>query len=1070
MALQATKNQQLAITTIDRPVAVVAGAGSGKTWVLVQRYLHLLDQGVAVENIAAITFTKKAAQEMKERLLEARPELTASLERAQISTFHSLCQRIVEEHPLQARLDPRFRVAEEWESRFLLSEVIDEVVADTEIPADFGSASRVSELVLELYEQMLRKGDLRFQREFTEPLEEIPRLQLVAAVEEALTLVPSTATQKEALDGLKAEWPYLRDLIFLPDDNLVEEALLVLEQQFKKIRGKLAEAVAPVRALLTFSLEVLREDRGRRMVVYLGDILARVHELFGERKRLGGLVDFNDLERLACELLADPVVCRDYPFTHLMVDEYQDTNPIQKQIIDAFTSQGARLFVVGDPKQSIYRFRGAEVGVFLETEQAVQAEGSRVFLDQNFRSRPELIGFCNEFFARIFAGEAITFEASKPAKSPLGRAAVTILHTEAQELAMAEARALEAAQIARQIRELVDSGSYKYKDISILFRAMSSAHIYERALREAGIPYVNLSGRGFYSKREVQDVLHYFRWLEDPGDDVAYLAVLRSPFYLVSDEGLFWLRRNRPELLQPADQAAVARAEEDHRYLSQLAKQKPAPVVICELLNRTGYVEKTWMLPFGPQKVANIEKLSQQSWDLFARGLYTIPEQIRYLRLMAQEAPKEGEAQLDAEHADVVVLRTIHSAKGLEFPVVFLADTSGEAVRSQRGQVLYHPEFGLMAQGMRGFELLKESDKAAEKSESKRLLYVAVTRAQEEFFWCARSDKRPSKESWWAWLQEHLGAIDQNLFTRLSADLAPAEVPATKGELARLERPQYAPLKPQYVQVTFSVTELMNYDRCPRYYYLRHILGLPEREREGLGSGGTGLSATERGSIVHRIVEQIRDAAELASLLEHAAAVEGIKLDSRQRNQIAEIIQPYLESEFFQRVQGGSGELYRERSFFLPAGEYTINGLVDQVFVGDGGVEVVDFKTNWITADQVEQVGAAYQVQLRLYAWAMAKEFGLPPRRAEAYFLIPNSRYVLSSELLDVDQIETWIKVTCERIIQGAEQGSQAFPPIRDCTLCPQNSYCLKAWRVGKVDIFGDTKDSSEDLLEEELP
>ena len=121
MAFKPTDSQRKAIVTIDRPVAVVAGAGSGKTWVLVERYLHLLDQGFTTDEIAAITFTKKAAQEMKERLREARPQLAASLERAQISTIHSLCQRIIQEHPLQARLDPRFRVGEEWETRLLLA-------------------------------------------------------------------------------------------------------------------------------------------------------------------------------------------------------------------------------------------------------------------------------------------------------------------------------------------------------------------------------------------------------------------------------------------------------------------------------------------------------------------------------------------------------------------------------------------------------------------------------------------------------------------------------------------------------------------------------------------------------------------------------------------------------------------------------------------------------------------------------------------------------------------------------------------------------------------------------------
>ena len=141
------------------------------------------------------------------------------------------------------------------------------------------------------------------------------------------------------------------------------------------------------------------------------------------------------------------------------------------------------------------------------------------------------------------------------------------------------------------------------------------------------------------------------------------LAVLRSPFYLVSDEGLFWLRQGRLDKLSAKEQEAVVKSQADYDFLKAQSRHRPAPEVISSLLQRTDYVAKTWRLPFGPQKVANIEKLLEQSWDLFAKDVYAIPEQARFLRLMAREAQKEGEALLDAEHADVVVLRTIHGLR-----------------------------------------------------------------------------------------------------------------------------------------------------------------------------------------------------------------------------------------------------------------------------------------------------------------------------------------------------------------------------------------------------------------------
>lgn len=1070
MSFDPTPSQKKAITTIDRPLAVTAGAGSGKTRVLVERYLHLLAAGVQVDEIAAITFTKKAAQEMKDRLRAERPDLIENLEQAQISTIHSLCQRIIREHPLQARIDPRFRVGEEWETRVLLTEIIEEVVAESEPPEALGSPFEVVAVILQLYEKMAGQGDLDFNYPFAEDESaEFPFFQLCHAAEQVLALDPTTEVQTRVLAELAEEWPSLADLLSFPDDELRLEALDALLKQVKKIRGKLAEQTQELRELIETAQGNIKEQRGRVILAYAGEILGRVHQLYDERKRLLGVLDYNDLEHLAYKLLQDPGVLADYPFKHLCVDEFQDTNPLQKKIVDALVSGGATLFVVGDPKQSIYRFRGADVGVFLQTKDEIAAAGETVFLEENFRSRPELISFVNAFFRELLAGEAIGFEESAAKKGQAGEACVTILRTPAQDKLSDEARALEAEQIALKIRELVDGGEYRYEHISILFRAMTNVHIYEKALKEAGVPYVNLGGRGFYSKQEIQDVLHYFRWLEDPEDEVAHLAVLRSPFYLISDEGLFWLRQGRPDRLSADEQAACERSQADYEFLKSQAKHGPAPEVITSLLRRTRYIEKTWRLPFGPQKVANIEKFLEQSWDLFAKDVYTITEQARFLRLMVQEGQKEGEALLDAEHADVVVLRTIHGAKGLEFPVVFLPDTNASVVQGQRGDILYHPAIGLTYRGMASYEELKELEKQEEISEAKRLLYVAVTRAEERFYWCAR-DGKTARESWWSWLQACLELLPPNLCKEETGTLPRLEIRSSAKEMAEPERQDYKPLVPQYNQVSFSVTSLMNYARCPRYYYLRYILGVPEfRQAKGqggtAGSGGT-LSGTQRGNIVHRVVEQIKDPRILPELLDQAAAMEGVELDSRQKAGLEEVITAYLKSGFFQRVQAGSGRVYQERDFIVPAGDFYVNGLVDQVFIGEQGIEIIDFKSNWITQDRVAEVGASYDVQLRLYAWAMAREFGLPVLRSQAYFLIPNRLYTLEDGLLDVDQTEEWLTKTCADIIAGSEQGMQAFPVKADCCLCPQNSYCRTS---NDVPSFGENTGIDMEWAKEEL-
>lgn len=1057
MAFTPTPSQNEAITCIDRHVAVTAGAGSGKTRVLVERYLNLLNKGIEVEDIVAITFTKKAAQEMKDRLRSVRPDLIESLEQAQISTIHSLCQRIIHEHPLQACIDPRFRVAEEWESSVLLTEAFEDSVEGQEIPEELGSAGDVVELGISIYEKMASKGDLDFARFITqeESLSEFPLLQLKSQVEEALQLQPSTNTQKLALEGLQMEWPSIYGKLNHFDDDLRLEALELLMDFVKKIRGKLADEILPLRELIGFAEQGIYSNKGAMNISFLAGILVGAQKLYEKRKKSLGILDFNDLEQIAYELLQKPEVKEDYAFAHLMVDEFQDTNPLQKRIVDALVSDKTILFVVGDPKQSIYRFRGADVGVFVQTKEEIEDTGKNIFLEQNFRSRPELIEFVNEFFQRLMEDDLIGYEASIAHKERAKDPCVKILKTYTDDLPANESRILEAEQIALKIRQLVDEEGFRYKDISLLFRAMTNVHIYEKALKVVGVPYVNLSGRGFYSKQEIQDILNYFRWLEDAGDEVSKMAVLRSPFYLISDQGLFWLKQDRIHKLTGKERKALERARRDYEYLTELARFSPAPYVITSLLERTKYLESTFRLPFGPQKVANVEKLLEQSWDLFALDFYSLPEQLRFLRAMVQDAPKEGEALLDAEHADVVVLRTIHGAKGLEFPVVFLPDTNGDLLRGQRGDVLYHPDFGLTYRNMDSYEALKEQESAEEISEAKRLLYVALTRAEERFYWCAREGKAGGV-SWWSWLQEHLDELPSDLYGVEQGDLPGIEPVDNENEVSLLETVTYDPLPPEYNQVSFSVTSLMNYVRCPRYYYLRYILGVPDRiDVVSAGSekkDSPSINALQRGNIVHRVCEQIKNPEELPELVQYAATMEGVQLEQRQREQLEEIIMPYLNSEFFSRIKEKQNDwdIFREKEFIIPVENYLINGLVDQVFVGKDGLEVVDFKSNWISAQQVQTVGESYEAQLRLYAWAMAKKFGKPTISSKAYFLIPNKLYDLDDSFLDTEQTESWIREICTKIINGATQGVEAFPITLDCTHCGQNSYCGNSGVLGK--------------------
>jgi len=1058
VSFKPTDQQLKAIRSIEKDTAVTAGAGSGKTKVLVERYIHLLNEGFTVDQIAAITFTKKAAQEMKDRIRQALPELQDLVESAQISTIHSLCQRIVFEHPREAGIDPRCRVAEEWEADALLARVISDVLSICELDEEFRTSSEAVDLIYEIYRQMLGRGDLNFDQDHPIPDVCGEVQELCWTVEEFLVEVygyKPTQNKLEVLSELKERWPAIKLDLTSMDEVFIEDGLESLEGFLGGNWGKLKVVVEPVRERIKGVRQVLRERQGSVVLKQIGEILAEVHKRFSQLKKKNGLLDFNDLELLAARLLANSEVVKSYDFRHIMVDEFQDTNPLQKQIVDSLCSEGAKLFVVGDPKQSIYRFRGAEVEVFMETHQAIEESGRVIPLGDNFRSRSEIIEFTNEFFKELMKEDPIGYTPSNPRRESTGKPMVHLLVTEVEDLSLEEARQLEAEQIALQIQALVGSGSYNYKDISLLFRTRTNMRSYERALQAAGVPYVNLSGRGFYSRQEVQDILNYFAWLEDEGDNVAKLAVLRSPFYKVSDDGLFWEQQGSRESMSEQDRCMVLKAEADRAVLAELVRTKPAPYVMQEMLERTDYINTIACEPFGEQKAANVQKLLQQSWDLLVRGHVSCADQLQYIAAVRSRSDDESEAQLDAEYADVVTIRTVHGAKGLEFPVVFVPDTNGRLTRNRGDLVLYHPKIGLAYKGTELYNTVEERNTLEELSEARRLLYVAVTRAEEELYICG-IDGASSSGSWWEWICGILPSVPSTLYDR---------VPLLKGEPRQEQLPLFVPevldaeaqlaaavarpleplppLAPSYSQVSFSVTALMVYDRCPRCYYLRYILGIPEQlrgpKKQAASGRATSLTAIQRGNIVHRVCERITHPHELDELIEFAAASEGVDLTPSQRHDIERIVRPYLESPFFHRARAG-GEFYREYDFTLPLDgsgtHFVINGTVDQVFVDDAGLEIVDFKSNWIAPEQVESEGEKYRWQLRTYAWAMAKLFDRPVTRSQAYFLIPNQVFALQGAELDLRAIETEIATACRQIIAGEQVGPSAFPSATGCTDC----------------------------------
>jgi ATP-dependent helicase/nuclease subunit A len=555
---------------------------------------------------------------------------------------------------------------------------------------------------------------------------------------------------------------------------------------------------------------------GLALLRLVADVNATLETTKASRNQL----EFDDLLALAQRLLMDPAhaairkqVQRSTRL--LMVDEFQDTNPLQVEIIKAFTGDDWReqgLFTVGDLKQSIYRFNGAEPAVSTRLRLDLPAEG-RLSLTRNFRSQPGITDFVNAIFHDVFH----EYEPLVPARSqataapiveflwtPDAAAADNNLVAEAANAeasvkkrrragATHDARALEARWIARRLVQLLKSSQplvvdrdgtprpLRLGDIAVLLRTLSDAQVYEEAFRDHGLDYYLAGGHAFYSQQEVYDILNLLRAVASVVDEIALAGALRSPLFSLADETLFWLVEKHGSLnaalaasappgnLSPTEAAKVRRASDT---MARLRVEKDR-LLVAELLTLalelTGYDAILLTEFLGPRKAANIEKLLEQARTLDRSSPGDLQGFITQLSEFVVRAPKEALAATQAE-GDVIRIMTIHYAKGLEFPLVVLPDLD-----RQRNPGSWQPVLDLKLgplmpldaeekQGCIGLDLYRHVENIEDLEERKRLLYVACTRAA-DYLILSSSMEDPSrpKRDWLQLIDRRINLVDGSL-------------------------------------------------------------------------------------------------------------------------------------------------------------------------------------------------------------------------------------------------------------------------------------------------------------------
>jgi ATP-dependent helicase/nuclease subunit A len=1125
--------QKTAAHTLDRHLSVTAGPGAGKTFVLVERYLEILrTQKVSVDNIVAITFTNRAANEMRERVRATIDDLlrvTAGDERKRwlrhkrglegsvITTIHGLCSRLLHEFPIEADIDPQFVLLDEHQAVMLLEAAVEEsltnaihhghekIVQLTQGTGRSGLARALLELYWKYRGEGLSLGRIEklsatnhsSQSDYTAALKELD-----AAMAALISVRGLSRGAEEKRFRIAQGWPALRAILAKPpNERTIGGYCQAIEdlREWRPSKGKgTTSAVERLDELLWGSKS---GDRVRGQVPTLGfDLLARDYALAllellreiddrldAEKQRLS-VVDFDDLQLRTLKLLNDHPevmsrVAERYRF--FLVDEFQDTNSLQRDLMTRLGMMpGANLFIVGDRKQSIYGFRGADVDVFREMSTEIEAAGGmQVPLQLNFRSRKPLIDSMNFLFERVFHARAeipaehlgqlgyVQHEPGIPERggqdqSPLVELLVSVVpdaaarnlpDESADDLAADQnqpnVRARDAEQLVERIGSLVESG-HSYGDIAILFRALTGVWVYESALRRAGIPYLTVQGKGFYQREEITDLIQLLRFLDNTTDELALAAVLRSPLCGISDNALLALRcgpktgEQEPERLHrrhlwPAlrNQSEVQFIDDEERLeldrasaFLELMVRRRNRCGIAELL-RQAVAETEFMTVIaanfdGAHRIANVEKLFRLAEQFERTGANLIRDFVNYVEEFEAVGGRESEGQMD-KSADVVRLMTIHQAKGLEFPVVIIPDLHREPIRRdapfildrRQGLTLRVPDGrGQMVRGAFLDELQKRAG-WREEFESMRVLYVAATRAEDRLIFSGAIARKSLKnlcvterEQWLAWIWQALEldeypqsevkqfGDDVRIEVRIEAGYAgvPPAVVQDRRQDARapidVSRPftelfpLLQPIAPGAGRILrrFSVTQLINFQRCARQYYFDRMLRAPGAEELAAWNDAeapeppANLTATLKGAVIHRFCEtfvvgdepeqRLRDSFEDVTRLKQAELAGRVfEIDTEQAvRDLMPLAQNYLASDVFKRVTAahrvsdetvnskfqipnsklsGPG-LWSELRFRLRRRLGILTGTIDKLLItpaaGSEGfeVEIIDFKTN----------------------------------------------------------------------------------------------------------------------------
>jgi len=1019
----------------DGNVAVTAGAGTGKTTLLVDAVLgRLLVRGVPLRRVLMLTFTEKAAAEMRIRLesklralldpvtdedhrertrwndlagstLEERARAAlAEIDRAEISTIHGFCAHFLREFPIEAGLVPSFAVDEgpkfeelfdrEW-GRWLDAELREDSLHRAEWLRVLAKAGLddLREVAAGLCSFHVPDWALDPERAL-----EAGRRKLLHAVTEVSGRLESLAARHRGENNLKKQMIQVAAFLQSPTPDAAEE---LPDHPSSAKTGWPGETFDAAQALMSEALPLASDLAGldtELLADALGLLCAFARE-FRDGFVREGWVGFDGLLTKTRDLLAS----NDFPevrelakrkFDFIVVDEFQDTDPVQCEIAlflseDAGARSGeaasvrlarGKLFIVGDPKQSIYSFRGADIVAYERLKDRILAQGgSRERLETSFRSHSGILGTVNALFKSIIRKrgevqpdyeEIFAVEGRDP-KLKSQKVEALLFEGTGTRLTSENAREAEAGAIADWIADNVvkleipdrEPGSrrrLKLGDVAILLRALTDVHLLLDRLRARGVRFVVEGEKYYYGTQEVIDFVNLLRAVADPHDAVAMAGLLRSPLGAVDDDLLVELVRSKKlDYRVSGAPAAVAPLYALLRDLHERHGRLTAPELIDEVFARTEALELAGLSWHGEQAVVNLLKM-RRSAELFEASGVEAPTLRGFLRRVSRdirEMAEEGESPLADEGLDAVRVMSIHKAKGLEFPVVFLPDLHRPTKRHDDPPVRYDWPEGVL--GIRrgplvdaGGAFLAHAWRRRSNEEAKRVLYVAMTRARERLILTGGADFRGD-----CFLSELLKAIKEaggptgdDVKGRIRAGGMDLDVQRLEWKESRPKKAKTAAAKPKKAASWSSLDRLwktreVEYSTSAKTKRFTSPTAMQESPAEHVqvaADEGERARAADTGTLCHLVLERLDFWKPDVDRLVKAGARElGIADDT----EAGQILRTFAGSDAFKTVAGAE-IVARELPFLLPHDGGVMQGVIDLVARIDGRLTVIDYKSD----------------------------------------------------------------------------------------------------------------------------